>query len=233
MTLENLEVEDAKRIPFDLIFTKYIFQNNVSLLVRQKALKVLISTFVQREQMIKELSRTEIIVSPQDYRIYINYLSKQRQLKQLTNKIVQDEMFHMIYKKSPGTETKNSKLDIVNILKAISNDIAIANPVDKKRLQNMVRHIGLLSDILNVLLKRLIFKEHQYRDLFQACIDFFYQCCYDNPACQKMLLPELTYFISTHSFAEQLLLMCLQNKPHQTDTTGLLISEIIKGNNNP
>lgn len=25
LTLENLEVEDAKRIPFDLIFTKYIF----------------------------------------------------------------------------------------------------------------------------------------------------------------------------------------------------------------
>lgn len=84
--------------------------------------------------MLKELSRTEIIVSPQDYRIYINYLSKQRQLKQLTNKIVQDEMFHMIYKKSPGTETKNSKSDIVNILKAISQDISVANVVEKKRL---------------------------------------------------------------------------------------------------
>lgn len=103
-------------------------------MVRQKALKVLISTFIQREQMLKELSRTEIIVSPQDYRIYINYLSKQRQLKQLTNKIVQDEMFHMIYKKSPGTETKNSKSDIVNILKAISQDISVANVVEKKRL---------------------------------------------------------------------------------------------------
>jgi len=84
----------------------------------------------------------------------------------LTTKIVQDEMFHMIYKKSPGTETKNSKSDIVNILKAISNDLANADVVLKKKLQNMTRHIGLFSDILNVLMKRLIFKELQYRDLF-------------------------------------------------------------------
>lgn len=104
------------------------------MVVRQKALKVLISNFVQREQIIKELSRTEIIVSPQDYRVYINFLSKQRQLKQLTIKLIQDEMFHMIYKKSPGTETKNSKSDIVNILKAISFDIANADTVEKKRL---------------------------------------------------------------------------------------------------
>lgn len=82
----------------------------------------------------------------------------------------------------------------------------------------MTRHIGLLSDILNVLMKRLIYKELQYRDLFQACVDFFYQCCFDNPSCQKLLLPELTYFLD------------LLNKQIQT---GLLISEIIKGNSDP
>lgn len=63
-------------MPFDLIFTQYIFLSNVNEAVRQKALKVLISNFLQRESLIRELARTDIIVSPQDYRTYINFLSK-------------------------------------------------------------------------------------------------------------------------------------------------------------
>lgn len=34
----------------------------------------------------------------------------------LTNKLIQDEMFHMVYNKSPSLETKNTKIDIINIL---------------------------------------------------------------------------------------------------------------------
>ena len=40
----------------------------------------------------------------------------------------------MIYKKSPGTETKNTKNDIKNILSAMSEDIRIAKPIEKKRI---------------------------------------------------------------------------------------------------
>jgi len=101
----------------------------------------------------------------------------------------------MIYKKSPGTETKNTKNDIINILAAMCKDIAKAEPIEKKRLQNMLRHIGMVDDILHVLLKRLIFKEIQYRDLFQQSVDFFYNCCYDNSSCQKLLLPNLNFFL--------------------------------------
>jgi hypothetical protein len=79
----------------------------------------------------------------------------------------------------------------------------------------MLRHIGLVGDILNGLMKQLIYKELSYRDLFQTCVDFFYQCCFENPACQKLLLPELNYFLD------------LLNKQIHT---GMLISEIIKSN---
>jgi hypothetical protein len=89
----------------------------------------------------------------------------------------------MVYKKSPGTETKNTKNDIKNILSAMSKDISKAEPIEKKRIQNMLRHIGLINDLLNILLKQLIFKEIQYRDLFQYTIDFFYACCYENHSC--------------------------------------------------
>lgn len=35
----------------------------------------------------------------------------------LIEKLVQDEMFHMVYKKSPSVETNSTKKDIISILK--------------------------------------------------------------------------------------------------------------------
>lgn len=179
----SIENDTHIKIPFDMIFMKYIFMNSTNFEIRTKALEVLITHFNQRDHLVKELSRSEIIVSEHDYRIYLNFLSKQRQLKQLTHKLILDEQAYMVYKKSPGTETKNTKNDIKNILSAMSKDIRSAEPIEKKRIQNMLRHIGMINDLLTVLLKQLIFKEIQYRDLFQHCIDFFYACCYENPSC--------------------------------------------------
>jgi hypothetical protein len=44
-----------------------------------------------------------------------------------------------------------------------------------RKLQNMLKHINLIDDLLNVLLKRLIYKEYSYRDLYQTVVDFFFQ----------------------------------------------------------
>ena len=144
----------------------YIFQNSTNFDVRSKALQVMIKNFNQRDYLLKELARTDIIVSAQDYNIYLNFLQKQRQLRQMINKLVQDEMYHMIYKKSPGTETKNTKNDIINILDAMALELKNSDAIQLRRLQNMIRHINLINDVVNVLLKMLIFKEIFYKDLF-------------------------------------------------------------------
>ena len=47
----------------------------------------------------------------------------------------------------------------------------------------MIRHINLIDDLVNVLLKRLIFKELQYQDLFQTVVDFLFVICYQNANC--------------------------------------------------
>jgi hypothetical protein len=72
----------------------------------------------------------------------------------------------MIYKKSPSMETKNTKNDIVNILKVMIKELLASEPIQLRKLQDMFRHINFIDDLLNVLLRRLIFKEHVYRDLF-------------------------------------------------------------------
>lgn len=79
----------------------------------------------------------------------------------------------------------------------------------------MIRHINLIDDLLNVLLKRLIFKEFYYKELFQTVVNFFFQCCYNNPNCQNYMLKDLNFFLD------------LMNNRIET---GLLISEIIKSN---
>lgn len=215
IALELEEQYSTKKIPFDMIFMNYIFQNKTNQEVRKKALEVLIKNFNQRDLLVKELSRTDIIVSVEDYRLYINFLSKHRQLNQLTNKLIQDEMYCMIYKKGASPETKNTRNDIINILTTMSKDLRKADELDRLKLQNMLRHIGMLSDILNTLMKKLIYKEIIYKDLNQTCIDFFFECCFDNASCQQLLLPELNFFLD------------ILNKKIET---GTLISEIIKCN---
>lgn len=73
--------------------------------MRNRALEILIQNFNQRHILARELVRTEIIVSKDDYEVYFNFLQKQRQVKLLIEKLVRDEMFHMVYKKSPSVET--------------------------------------------------------------------------------------------------------------------------------
>ena len=64
-------------------------------------------------------------------------------------------------------------------------------------------------------MKKLVSKEFYYKDLFQSIIDFFYQMCLNNPSCQKILLPNLNYFL---------------DMMNQRIVTDHLISEIIKSN---
>ena len=94
----------------------------------------MIKNFNQRNMLVKELARSDIIVSNDDYKIYFDFLQKQRQLKQLINKLIQDEMFHMIYKKSPSMETKNTKNDIINILQSVIISLESCDPLQNRKL---------------------------------------------------------------------------------------------------
>ena len=67
-----------KRVPFDIFLLRYIFNNASESQVRNRALEVLIQNFNQRHLLVRELVRSEIIVSKDDYEVYFNFLQKQR-----------------------------------------------------------------------------------------------------------------------------------------------------------
>lgn len=123
-----------KRVPFDIFLIRYIFNNSSESQVRNRALEILIQNFNQRHLLVKELVRSEIIVSKEDYEVYFNFLQKQRQVKMLIEKLVQDEMFHMVYKKSPSVETNNTKKDIINILKQMCLEMQQTDIVGLRKL---------------------------------------------------------------------------------------------------
>ena len=77
-----------KEIPFDLFMLQYIFKNESSTEVKTAALRILIKNFNQRDLMVKELSRSDLIVTSDDYNVYLSFIAKQRQLRQLINKLV-------------------------------------------------------------------------------------------------------------------------------------------------
>lgn len=65
-----------KRVPFDVFLLRYIFNNASESQVRNRALEVLIQNFNQRHLLVRELVRSEIIVSKDDYEVYFNFLQK-------------------------------------------------------------------------------------------------------------------------------------------------------------
>lgn len=75
-------------------------------------------------------------------------------------------MYHLIYKKQPNLATKTTKEEVMEILNFFVDQLNNANDVELRKMQNMIKHINLIDDLVNVLLKRLIYKELYYNDLF-------------------------------------------------------------------
>ena len=82
----------------------------------------------------------------------------------------------------------------------------------------MLRHINIIDDLVNVLLRRLIFKENYYKELFQQVVQFLFTITHENPNCQRHLLPDLNFFLDLMNFGIE---------------TGPLIAEVIKSNTDP
>ena len=57
------ELAINKNVPFDIFLMNFIFQSDSNQGVRINALKVLLKNFTQRDLLVKELARTDIIVS--------------------------------------------------------------------------------------------------------------------------------------------------------------------------
>ena len=126
-------------------------------------------------------------------------------------------MYHMLFNRQPTMGTKKVKEDIMEILQYFQDALVKApNDVEQRKVQNIIRHINIIDDLVNVLLKRLIYKELYYNDLFQKIIDLLFLTCQTNPNIQRALMPEINFFLDMMNIRVD---------------TGQLISEIMKGNN--
>jgi hypothetical protein len=77
-------------------------------------------------------------------------------------------------------DTVENKKAIMKIISELGNDIKGFDIVKKRGFQNMIRHIGLIEQ-LNQLMVKLKDKMFYYRDLYQEIIDFLYIVCFNNP----------------------------------------------------
>lgn len=176
------------------MFLTFIIDDYTHIEVRQKALEVLIKNFNQRDILIKEICRTEVIVNGDDAEIHLDFLQKIRMLKSLLTSMMRIEKYSSIVD-VPHINARGAKDKIVAILNTLIQQMKDTDPLTRRRLQNLQRHAGLIQDLLENTLKLLVNKEFYYRDLFQCTINYLYQMCVNNPSCQKMLLPDLDYFL--------------------------------------
>ena len=97
--------------------------------------------------------------------------------------MIQDEMYHMLFNRQPSMQTKKAKDEVMEILTYFHETLAkAANDVELRKVQNIIRHLNIIDDLVNVLLKRLIYKELYYNDLFQKIIDLLFHVCFMNPS---------------------------------------------------
>ena len=61
---------------------------------------------------------------------------------------MKDEMQHMIYKKSPGTENEKMRNDIMNFLTHLTSQMLERDSENLQRLQNIFKESGFLSDVV-------------------------------------------------------------------------------------
>lgn len=81
--------------------------------------------------------------------------------------MIQDEMFHMLFNRQPSMATKQAKDDVMEILQYFMDQLTkAANDVELRKVQNILRHLNVIDDLVNVMLKRLIYKEFYYNDMF-------------------------------------------------------------------
>ena len=165
---------------------RYIFKNESTVEVREKALEVLIFNFSQRDRLMDELSKVEIIVTPDDYTFFYDVLDRQRKLNVLIRRLDRDEKYRTVdvqcQDKSKTELTKNEIMKIVDLYNKDFDRFA-QDEVEFTKYQNMLYHIGLTEDLTDKLLKRLGSKKTYYRDMFQQIIDFIYRACHQNEHC--------------------------------------------------
>lgn len=80
----------------------------------------------------------------------------------------------MIFNKQPNMDTKIAKEEVMEIINYFIDSLDKANDVELRRIQNMLKHMNIIEDLVNSLMKRLIYKELYYNDLFQRVVDLMY-----------------------------------------------------------
>jgi hypothetical protein len=163
---KNLQATVNQKVPFDQILLRYIFESTSSASIRSRAMAVLAQHFNQRRTLLKELTRVQLIISEEEYMEFKDILDKRVQFVMLSGQLIRDEMYHLFYKKGPGTENAKMRSDIINFLRHLTGKLLERDDEALQRLQNIFSESGFLADIVINLLKRLIYKEASYKDLF-------------------------------------------------------------------
>jgi hypothetical protein len=172
--------------------------------MRNQAVKVLINNFNQRELLLRELPKIELIISPQDQEDYKEFMKRHFMIKGMIEKLHQLS----IEMKAAGGNGRardivtytNLVENLIFLLRGLTKDltyhinmIMINSGSDQKvkveqdrlnKKQNMFRHLNIYKDLVEELMKKIVdtnfYKKEQHVDLFEEVSRFLFVYCYGN-----------------------------------------------------
>lgn len=128
----------SKKIPLDQISLNIIVSPLTNIQIKHKALGVLIRNLNQREIMVKELSKTEIIVTRSDYELHLKFFENLRILELNLDGMNLDEKYNRIIK-IPQIRTRGYKQKVIDILREMIKEMKQHEPFTLRKLQNLLK----------------------------------------------------------------------------------------------
>ncbi|CDW72551.1 inositol-triphosphate receptor [Stylonychia lemnae] len=172
-----------------------IFKNNLNHQIKDNAAEVLVMNFKQRQTLMQELIKVELIISNQDQQEYQDFKFQTYRLKEHIDQLISDDLKYLFFTNPDNEKKKKCIQDVTNILRGLTQSLK-QEPLRLFKKQNMLRHLDVSDELVNRMMKNIWYKHQDHYELFNEISHFLFMFTFDNPNNQRSLWPHLNYLVS-------------------------------------
>lgn len=190
-------------IPLNLHLLTVVFNQTKDKRIQNKAIDILIDGFSQREKLLSEIIKVELIITEQDSNAYNQYKENYNRVKKLFHHLILDDLEYLLMQNFDKEKYRNRVRDTTIIMKNIKASLKrVFNDKTKtermaeiKKNQNILRQFGMHTLLIKSM-KEIYYRSNNHFDLFSAILKFLEYFCWNNKANQEALLPHIGFFLS-------------------------------------
>lgn len=182
-------------IPLDMYLLKMIFSQKGNSVIQNKAIDILIDNLAQRNYLVGEINKIELIITDEDVTLYHLYKDHYNRIKKLMKHLIQDDYEYLILQNLDKERYKNRIRDTSIVIKNIKSTLkhlyyfegqsfrtkykaVYYETPDMERIkscykiQNIMRQLGM-HNLLIESMKMIYYRHIEHSGMFAAILKFF------------------------------------------------------------